>query len=43
MFGKERILGIEIDHRDIAVDEGPEERQVPHPLGTTQVRKNLLG
>ena len=42
-FGKERILGIEIYLRGIAVEEGPEDRQVPLSLGTAQVGKNLLG
>ncbi|WP_298436278.1 hypothetical protein [Geobacter sp.] len=42
-FGKERILGIELEHRDVVVDKGSEERQVPPPLGTAQMGKNLLG
>jgi hypothetical protein len=43
VFGKEWILGIEIYRWNIAIDEGPEERQVPNALGAAQVGKNLLG
>src|SRR6516164_6000325 len=43
LWGKERISGVEGEQRNIAVNEGLEERQVPLTLGTAQVGKNLLG